>query len=213
MRDAAQAAFEADVRTRLEQLRASARMWGSPEELEAVAQHFTHVLLASQRPAWSFDQTHALWRLWGAPFAGDAEEHALMRTRMYADKECDARTQVVLGFASVWAGLLRHPEREARVGPWLEALLDEPLKVGKPDLLNIVLFALMGFVAADAPAYVRRLSAVRDRVGGHELRPLHVVAARGPTEASLTYTRKFTTWDAVVQGLDRVLRHLDEQGR
>jgi len=205
--DEAQASFERDVAARLRHLAKTARMWGSPEELEAAATHFTHVWLAS-RGAWRFEQTHGLWRTLGAPFAGDADEHALMRSRMYAEREAEARTQVVLGYASVWAELARNAERERRVGPWIEALLDDPSRAGKPDLLNIVLFSLMGFVAAEAPGFVRQLSAVRERVGGHELRGLHIVGQRGPSEAGLTYTRKFTTWDAVTGGIDAVLAHL-----
>lgn len=213
--DEAQASFERDVAARLRHLAKTARMWGSPEELETAATHYTHVWLAS-RGGWSFEQTLALWRALGAPFAGDADEHALMRSRMYADREAEARAQVVLGYASVWAELARHAERGPRVGPWIEALLDQPARAGPPDLLNIALFALLGFAAADAPQFVRQLGAVRERVGGHELRALHIVGQRGPSEAGLTYTRKFTTWDAVTRGLgaalDRVSLSLSKMG-
>ena len=52
--------FEAAIIERLSGASKRARMWGSPQELEAVALHFTHVLLASRTPGWSLAQTQAL---------------------------------------------------------------------------------------------------------------------------------------------------------
>jgi len=205
----AQARFERDVLARLLHLRKSARMWASPDELEAVGQHFTHVLLASRVTGWSFEQTQGLWATHGAPFAGDADEHASMRTRLWGEHLETARSQVALGFVSIWAGLDRDPEREPKVTPWLEALLDAPRLAGSPDRLNAVLFALMGFVAKDPQAYVAHLSREREHAGGHSLRPLHVVGPPGPTEAHLTYTRKFTSFSAVAEGIGRVVEALE----
>jgi hypothetical protein len=202
---AAQERFERDVVARLQHVRKVLRMWGSPEELEVVAEHFTHVLLASRSPGWTFEQTHALWASHGGPFAGDADEHAVMRARLWAEHVETARQQVTFGYASVWAALRREPDRERFVGPWIETVLDTPRLAGTPDRLNAVLFALIGFVATDPQAYVAHLSAERDRRGGHELRPFHVVAPPGPTEAALPYGRKFVTWDAVSSGIGRVL--------
>jgi hypothetical protein len=200
--------FERDVVARLAHVRKALRMWGSPEELEAVAEHFSHVLLAARTPAWTFEQTHALWVAQGAPFAGDADEHAVMRSRLWAEHVESARQQVTFGYASVWAALRREPEREAFTGPWIETLLDAPRLAGTPDRLNAVLFALIGFVATDPQAYVTHLSAERERTGGHELRPFHVVAPPGPSEVALPYGRKFTTWEAVSAGIGRVLEAL-----
>jgi len=200
--------FDAALLARLTHLTKTYRMWGSPAELEAVAQHFSHTLLASRDPAWTFEQTLALWKELGGPFAGDAGEHAVMRERMYGSHVDQARAQVVQGFVLVWTMLDRQPLYEAKVGRHLEAVLDHPADAGPPDLLNMVLFALMGFVARDPQAYVAALNEQRLRIGGHELRPLHVVAPPGPTEAALTYGRNFTTWDAVVKGVGAVAQHL-----
>jgi hypothetical protein len=203
-----QARFERDVLARLEHVRKALRMWGSPEELEAVAEHFTHVVYASRRQGWAFEQTHARWVDAGGPFAGDADEHAIMRARLWGANVETARQQVTFGYAGVWAALQREADREGFVGPWVEVLLDAPTLAGTPDRLNAVLFALIGFVATDPQAYVAHLSATRSRMGGHELRPFHVVAPFGPTEAALPYTRKFETWESVSTGIRTVLETL-----
>lgn len=205
--------FERDVLARLQHVRKSLRMWGSPEELEAVAEHFTHVLLASRRPGWTFEETHALWVKHGAPFSADAEEHAVMRSRLWAEHVEAARSQVTMGFVTVWAALDRDAEREALLTPWIEQLLDAPKLAGTPDRLNAVLFALVGFVAKDPQAYVTHLGLERERTGGHSLRPLHVVAPPGPNEAHLPYTRKFTSWEAVANGIARVVEALPSELR
>lgn len=199
-------AHEAAVLRRLQDLAKTARMWGSPEELECVALHFTHVLLAARTPGWKLEQTHEHWRSHGGPFAADADEHAAMRAKMWGEHEAKAREQVVQGFLVVWTGLDRQPEREVLFGAWIESLLDFPLQVGSPDRLNTTLFALMGFVAADAQKYVTALNLERHRIGGHELRALHVVAPPGPTEAALTYTRNFQSWPRVVEGVAAVVK-------
>ena len=54
--------FERDIAAQLRHLTKTATMWGSPEELEAVAQHFTHVWLSAQTPGWRFEETFALWQ-------------------------------------------------------------------------------------------------------------------------------------------------------
>ena len=180
-------------------------MWGSPEELECVAIHFTHVLLARRAPDWTFEKTFEHWRSLGGPFADDPEEHANMRAKLWGEQELKARTQVVEGFLVVWTGLARHPDREAAFAPLIEELLDFPERAGTPDRLNMTLFALMGFVAADPPKYVAALSLERHRIGGHELRALPVVAPPGPSEASLTYTRNFQSWARVTEGISAAL--------
>ncbi len=200
--------LETAILQRLTQLPKTARMWGSPEELECVALHFTHVLLCSRSPEWTFEQTFARWKTLGGPFADDPDEHANMRSKMWGDEETRSRTQVVEGFLVVWTGLKRHPEREAVFGPWIESLLDFPERAGSPDRLNMVLFALMGFVAADPQQYVAALSLERHRIGGHELRAFPVVAPPGPTEAALTYTRNFQSWARVTEGIATVLANL-----
>lgn len=201
---------ERDLLSRLTHVRGAARMWRCPEELEAVAEHFAHALLSTRQPGWAFEATHALWTRCGGPFAHDAEEHADMRSRMWGEHVETARSQVTLGFASLWALLDREPEREAAMTPWIEELLDAPKLAGAPDRLHAVLFSLIGFVARDPQAYVTQLGVERQRLGGHELRPFHIVAPPGPSEASLTYTRKFTSWDAVVKGVERVVATLSE---
>lgn len=200
---------QAQLAARLRHLVKTARMWGSPEELETAAQHFVHVWLAARTPGWTFDDTHALWTGLGGPFAQDADEHAVMRSKLWKDQEALARVQVVAGFATVWALLDRDPMREAATGPWLETLLDEPGRAGTPDRLNMVLFALMGFVARTPERFVEALVAERERIGGHGLRPLCVVAPPGPTADSVTWTRKFTSWDRVVRGIEAVLNQLE----
>lgn len=162
--------LEPAILRRLQDLTKTARMWGSPEELECVALHFSHVLLAARTPGWTLEQTHERWKTLGAPFAADADEHAAMRSKMWGEHEGTAREQVLQGFLVVWTGLERQPEREAAFGPWIEALLDFPQHAGSPDRLNTTLFALMGFVAADPQKYVTALNLERHRIGGHELR-------------------------------------------
>lgn len=201
--------LEPAILRRLGDLTKTARMWGSPAELECVALHFTHVLLAAREPGWKLEQTHERWKAAGAPFAADADEHAAMRAKMWGEDAAKAREQVVEGFLVVWTGLERSPEREAAFGPWIEALLDFPQHVASPDRLNMVLFALMGFVAANPQAYVTALNLERHRVGGHELRALHVVAPPGPSEASLTYTRNFQSWQRVIDGIDGMVKALE----
>lgn len=193
---------------RLGQLPKTARMWGSPEELECVAMHFSHVLFCTRTPEWTFEQTSERWKSLGAPFAQDADEHAVMRSKLWGAREALARSQVVDGFLVVWTGLQRNPERETVFGPWIEALLDFPERAGTPDRLNMVLFALMGFVAADPKQYVAALSLERQRIGGHELRALSVVAPPGPTQASLTYTLNFQSWSRVTDGITEFLKQL-----
>ncbi len=192
---------EHDIVERLRGMTKTARMWGSPEELECVAMHFTHVLLSGRTPGWKLEQTFEQWKLLGAPFASDADEHAAMRSKMWGADEAQARAQVVQGYVVVWAGLARRAEREALFGPWIEALIDGPGLAGTPDRLNMTLFALMGFVASDAQAYVQALNMERHRIGGHELRPFPVVAPLGPSEAGVTYTRNFTSWQRVIDGI------------
>lgn len=201
-------ALEAAILRRLQDLPKTARMWGSPEELECVALHFTHVLLAARTPGWTLAQTSARWTALGAPFAADADEHAAMRSKLWGEHVGQAREQVVQGFLVVWTGLRRQPEREAAVGPWIESLLDFPLQAGTPDRLNMALFALMGFVAADPQQYVTALNLERHRIGGHELRALHVVAPPGPSEAALSYTRNFQSWPRVLEGIAAVVQAL-----
>ena len=200
--------FETDVLTRMSGLTKTARMWGSPEELESVAMHFSHVLLSARTPGWKFEKTFQTWKAVGGPFADDADEHAAMRSKMWGEETGVARVQVVQGFVVVWAGLERQPEREAIVGPWIESLIDGPDQAGTPDRLNMVLFALMGFVAADAQRYVQALSLERHRIGGHELRALPVVAPPGPTDAAHTYTRNFQSWPKVIEGINAVVKSL-----
>lgn len=199
---------ESAIVRRLGDLTKTARMWGSPEELECVAMHFTHVLLAHRTPGWTFEQTFERWRALGSPFASDADEHAAMRAKMWGADEAKAREQVVQGYLVVWTGLARNPEREAVFCEWIETLLDFPERAGSPDRLNMVLFALMGFVAADPHQYVTALNLERHRIGGHELRALPVVAPPGPSEAGLTYTRNFQSWQQVITGIDAVLKAL-----
>lgn len=193
--------LEQAVLARLAGLTKTARMWGSPEELEAVALHFSHVVLAAREPEWTLEKTFEKWKAHGCPFADDADEHAAMRSKMYGAELEQARVQVVQGFLVVWTGLERHAEREAVFGPWIEALLDVPQRAGTPDRLNMILFALMGFVAADPQKYVQALNLERHRVGGHELRPLPVVAPSGPTDAGVTYGRDFKSWQKVIDGI------------
>lgn len=200
--------FEQAVLARLTGLTKTARMWGSPEELEAVAQHFTHVLFLSRTRDWKFEQTFEKWRAVGCPFADDADEHAAMRSKMWGEETGLARVQVVQGFVVVWAGLERQAEREAICGPWIEALIDGPDLAGTPDRLNMILFALMGFVAADPQKYVQALNVERHRIGGHELRALPVVAPPGPTDAAHTYTRNFTSWPKVIDGINAMVGSL-----
>ena len=201
--------FEIDIAARLRHLAKTATMWGSPEELEAVAQHFTHVWLAARTPGWRFEDTFALWQQHGTPLAADPETHAAMRTRFWAEHVETARVQVVSGFITIWAELERDPERERLVGPWLETLLDAPHLAGTPDRLNTILFALMGFVAAKPTMYVELLQRERHRIGGHALRALHIVAPSGPTEVALTYGAPFSSWPAVRRGVEAVLEALD----
>ena len=196
--------FEKDILDRLRGMTKTARMWGSPEELECAAMHFTHVLLLSRDAKWTLQQTKEKWSSLGAPFAQDADEHLGMREKMYGTDEALARVQVVQGFVVVWASLARHAERETVVGPWIETLLDGPNLIETPDRLNMTLFALMGFVAAEPQAYVAALNLERHRVGGHELRPLPVVAPSGPTDAGVTYTRNFQSWNRVIDGINSV---------
>ncbi|MDP3503208.1 MAG: hypothetical protein Q8S33_22940 [Myxococcales bacterium] len=205
--------LERDLLARLSHIRGALRMWRSPEELEAVAEHFTHVLLLAQRPGWTFEQTHALWTSLGGPFSRDPDEHADMRSRMWGEQVEVARSQVTLGYVEIWALLDREPEREAVMTPWIEELLDAPTLAGAPDCLNAVLFSLIGFVARDPQAYVTHLSAERERRGGHSLRPFHIVGPHGPSEAALTYTRKFSSWDAVSTGIERVVKALGSELR
>jgi hypothetical protein len=208
-RDPLQDTFERDVLARMRQALRTARMWGSPEELEAVAQHFSHVLLTSRTPGWTFEQTAECWTQVGSPLAGDAEEHASMRARLWGEDEETSRAQVVAGFACVWAALERQPVREVRVGPWIEALLDAPARVDQPDLLDMVLFTLMGFVASSPAAFVESLSFERKRRGGHERRALHVVGPLGRSPASLTWTRRFESWDRVAAGVEALVALLE----
>lgn len=182
----------------------TARMWGSPEELECAALHLFHVGQQVRTTGVTLDQTFALWTSLGGPFAGDAEEHAVMRSRLWHDQVETARAQVVMGFVSVWAALDRQPEREP-VGRWIEVLLDAPHLAGTPDRLNMTLFSLMGFVARSPNHYVQALNAERFRIGGHELRPLFVVGSPGPSEAALSYGRRFTSWEKVTAGLTAVI--------
>ena len=201
--------LETALLQRLTGLTKTARMWGSPEELEAVAMHFTHVVLTQRTPEWTLEKTFEWWKERGGPFADDADEHAGMRSKMYGADEELARVQVVQGFVVVWAGLERVPEREQCLGPWIERLLDGPAQAGTPDRLNMILFALMGFVAANPQRYVQALSLERHRIGGHELRPLPVVAPQGPTDAGVTYGRNFNSWQRVIDGIASALRALE----
>ena len=200
--------LETAIIRRLTDLTRTARMWGSPEELESVAMHFSHVLWSTRTEGWTLEQTFERWKSLGAPFAEDAEEHAQMRSKMWGEDVVRARVQVVEGFLVVWTGLQRTPEREAAFGPWLERLLDFPELVGTPDRLNMVLFALMGFVAVDPQAYVTALGLERHRIGGHELRALPVVGPPGPTDAAHTYTRSFVSWARVTEGINVVINGL-----
>lgn len=180
-------------------------MWGSPEELESVAMHFSHVLLSTRTPGWTLEQTFERWKSLGAPFAQDADEHAAMRSKMWGEEVVRAQGQVVEGFLVVWTGLSRNSEREVAFGPWIERLIDFPDQAGTPDRLNMILFALMGFVAAEPQAYVAALGLERHRIGGHELRALPVVGPPGPTDASHTYTRSFVSWSRVTEGISAVV--------
>ncbi len=200
--------LESAILARLSSLPKTARMWGSPEELECVALHFSHLLLCTRSAEWTFEQTFERWKTLGAPFAQDADEHAAMRTRMWGADEETARKQVVEGFLVVWTALKRNPEREAVFGPWIEGLLDFPERAGSPDRLNMTLFALMGFVAAEPQAYVTALELERHRIGGHELRALPVVAPPGPSDASLNYTRNFQSWGRVTEGVTAMVKWL-----
>lgn len=197
-------ALETAIVRRLTELTRTARMWGSPEELEAVAMHFSHVLLSTGTEGWTLEQTFERWQALGAPFAQDAEEHAAMRSKMWGEEVVRARTQVVEGFLVVWTGLQRLADREGAFTPWIERLLDFPDQAGTPDRLNMTLFALMGFVAADPQAYVGALRLERHRIGGHELRALPIVGPPGPIDAAHTYTRNFVSWARVTEGITAV---------
>ncbi|MBL8914720.1 MAG: hypothetical protein JNM17_28705 [Archangium sp.] len=197
--------LELSVIDRIAALTRNATMWGSPEELEAVAVHFTHVLLTAKEPEWTIEKTLERWK---GPLAGDAEEHEAMRSRMWGAELEKSRVQVVQGFLVVWTGLERNSDREALFGPWIEALLDVPQRAGTPDRLNMILFALMGFVAANPQAYVQALNLERHRIGGHELRPLPVVAPSGPTDAGMTYGRNFKTFPKVIEGIGAMVTTL-----
>jgi len=201
--------LEVDLASRLRQLAKTATMWGSPEELEAVAQHLTHVWLRARTPGWRFEDTHALWSEYGAPLAGDPETHAALRTHFWGEHLETARAQVVMGFVGLWPQLERHPVREHAVAPWLETLLDAPQLAGTPDRLNAILFGLMGFIAADPALYVELLRGERMRIGGHGLRQLHVVAPPGPVETAFSYSAPFTSWAAVRGGIEAVLEALE----
>lgn len=193
--------LRAALDARLHALTRNARMWGSPEELEAVALHFTHARRLVDDPAWTFEQTFEQWKARGGPFAQDAEAHAAMRARMWGEAIEQARRQVVEGYLVVWTSLAREPSREALLSKHLEGLLDFPERISTPDRLNMVLFALMGFVAVDPQRYVHALNLERHRIGGHELRPFPVVAPRGPSDAASPWGRHFSSWDRVLGAL------------
>lgn len=184
---------------RLRHLSKTARMWRSPHELEAVGLHLAHAAALAAEPGRTLDATRAAF---GGPWARDDLARRRLTLAMWGAQEAVALTQVLAGSASLWAGLAREPAREAVVGPWLEALLDRPALVGAPDCTNAVLFALMGFVAADPQAYAEQVARERERIGGDRLRPFHVVAPAGPTEVHLAYTANFTSWDAVKAAID-----------
>ncbi|MFT3706430.1 MAG: hypothetical protein QM817_02060 [Archangium sp.] len=203
--------LERQVIDRIAALTRNAKMWGSPEELEAVALHFSHVLLMAREPEWTLEKTFERWKAQGCPFAADADEHAAMRSRMWGTDIEKARVQVVQGFLVVWTGLERNADREALFGTWIEALLDGPQRAGTPDRLNMILFALMGFVAANPQNYVNALNLERQRIGGHELRPLSVVAPSGPTDAGVSWGRNFTSWAKVIEGIDAMVARLREE--
>ncbi len=196
---------EESLIARLRGMTKTARMWGSPAELECAALHFSHVLWAQRAPEWTLANTQQRWASAGGPFAQDEAAHAAMRAKLYGGEEERARVQVVQGFVVVWASLAREPAREAAAGTWVETLLDTPQLAGAPEQLNMALFALMGFVAADAQAYVQALSVERHRVGGHELRPLAVVAPPGPADVAATYAGSFQSWGRVIDGISQVM--------
>lgn len=201
--------FERDVLARMTQLVRRPRMWGCPEELEAVSQHFSHVLLCARTPGWSFAQTLDCWRQVGAPLAKEPEEHAAMRARLWGGAEDVARGQVLEGLGRVWEGLARLPERAGRVGPWISELLAHPQLVPRPDVLEMVLFTLMGFVASSPHDFVALVAAERERTGGHAHRALHVVGPPGPSAACLTWTRRFESWDQLTAGVQALVALLE----
>ena len=129
--------LETAIARRLTELKRTARMWGSPEELECVAIHFTHVLLRTRSPEWSFEKTFEHWKSLGGPFADDAEEHANMRAKLWGEQELKARTQVVEGFLVVWTGLDRHRDRVQATGlrpaPW-QSDIDRLLRQARIEL-------------------------------------------------------------------------------
>ncbi len=184
---------------RLTHLAKTARMWRSPHELEAVALHVSHALALAHDPTQPFAASQEAF---GGPWAQDELARKRLTLAMWGAQEGLAQAQVVAGSASLWASLERNPEREAVVGPWLEAVLDRPSLVGAPDCTNAVLFALLGFVAANPVAYAEQVSRTRAQLGGDPLRPFHVVAPPGPTEVHLAYTANFTSWDRVRGAID-----------
>ncbi len=198
-----------DLAARLRHMTKTARMWGSPDELEAAAVPLTHLWLTASAPTHRFAQTLELWRQLGGPFAGDVEEHSIMRTRMWRHEESQSRTQVVTGYTAIWVALERDPVRGTAAEGWVDALLREPTLAGTPDRLNVSQFALVGFASAEPTRFIDALTAQRLLIGGHELRPLPIVAPPGPNEASLTYGRNFTTWKQVAAGIERVLTQLE----
>ena len=200
--------LHADIVSRLKQVLKTARMWGSPAEFEAAVLHLAHVSLSLEEPGATVATTRARWARHFALSDDDVAEHARMRSRFWQTEEETARAQVVQGYVVLWAAAPRHSSREAALTPIIESLIDGPHQAGTPDTLNAALFTLMGFASPDLPKFAQLLAFERQRVGGHDLRPFHIVAAPGPSDAALPYMYQFKDWPRVIEAAQTFIAEL-----
>ncbi len=203
--------FSRDLAARLQQVVTAARMWGSPAEFEAALVHLSHLAFIARDTSWSFAQTSARWRTHYQRSADDDAEHRVMRTRFWQMEEETARAQVVQGYVVLWAAAPRLAHRESLLTPVIEGLLDAPHTAGTPDVLNAALFSLMGFASSDLMKFAQLLAMERQRIGGHDLRPFHIVGALGPNDAAITYGYRFTDWPQLLSAAKAFVAELPMQ--
>jgi hypothetical protein len=192
-------------------------LYGTPREVEGLAKHVTHVLLTANISGWRYRDTKRFWRDvaaslgYGRRFARDADSTRIKRWNRWGPHEDVAMSQVVAGYSRIWKELASEADFPW-CRRWIEVLLQRPGIVGKPDVLDGVLFGLMVLAlgARGKAGDVRRLwEGERRKVGGDAVRGLSDVGSRREWDSrSSGKYLEFSSMPCVVAGISEVIRRL-----
>ena len=205
------------LRSALASYAARPNLYGSPEQVEGLAMHVTHVLFTIGHSAWSFRDTEAFWRElasalgFGARCAQDEEAYKIKRWWRWGSEEARARLQVRGAYRRIWRRLRHLDGGRPQTQGWIRALLATPRLAGPPDVLETVLWGLTSIVLEEQlEAFITLLDEELRRAGANSLRRLADVGteaewlARAPEDSIPDFTSELRVATGIREALRRI---------